>query len=260
MPSDRLDSFYRQTPLVLAHRGASFDAPENTLAAFLRAREQGADGIELDTMLSADGVPVVIHDFTLDTTTDGHGLVREYNLKMLKTLDAGSHYDHEFKGEPIPTLDEALETIGRGMVINVELKSMSWRDDGLPAAVFNVLRRHANKAVIVSSFNPFALRRFRALAPDIPTGFLYSPDEPPYIRLLMHLIPHDARHPHFSLVTPQFMEWARARRLRVHVWTVDDPARIQTLRTLGVDAIITNRPALALETLGRVSAQKKQDN
>ncbi len=258
--ADRLGRFYAHTPLVLAHRGASHDAPENTIAAFLLAREQGADGVELDTMLSADGVPVVIHDFTLDKTTSGNGYVRDFSLKTLKELDAGSHYDHQFKGETIPTLEEALDACGTEMVINVELKAQGWRDDGLPAAVANVLHRHGNKKIIVSSFNPFALRRFHTLMPLMPLGYLYAPDDTPLaplLKLMMQVVPHDARHPDQRLVTPKFMAWARERRLRVHVWTVDAPKRILELRDLGVDAIITNRPALALETLGRVSAGKK---
>lgn len=245
-----------QTPRVLGHRGASFDAPENTLAAFELARRQGADGVELDTSLSKDGVPVVIHDLTLDSTTDGNGPVRDLDLKALKALDAGSHFDLEFRGERIPTLDEALEVIGPDMTVNIELKTASWRADGLEQAVLRVIRRHgASSQVIVSSFNPLALRRFRALAPDIPIGYLYSPDEPIYLRYgwLMLGVPHQARHPHQSMIDAQYMAWARKHGYQVNTWTVDEPDRIRELRDLGVNAIITNRPALALEALGRVS-------
>lgn len=245
-------------PLVLGHRGASFDAPENTLAAFELARRQGADGIELDTTLSRDGVPVVIHDLTLDNTTNGTGPVRDLDLRALKALDAGSHFDVEFKGERIPTLDEALETAGPDMTINIELKTSSWRADGLEQAVLRVIRHHgASSQVIVSSFNPVALRRFRALAPEIPIGYLYSPDEPPYLRYgwLMLGVPHQARHPYHAMIDARYMMWARRHGYRVNTWTVDDPDRIRELRDLGVHAIITNRPALALEALGRVSTR-----
>lgn len=245
-----------QMPLVLAHRGASFDAPENTVAAFLLARRQGADGIELDTTLSRDGVPVVIHDLMLDNTTDGSGPVHDMDLRALKALDAGSHFDVEFRGERIPTLDEALETVGLDMTINIELKTTTWRPEGLEQAVLRIIRHHgASSQVIISSFNPFALRRFRALASDIPIGYLYAPDEPPYLRhgWLMLGLPHQARHPHHSMIDARYMAWARKNGYRVHTWTVDEPDRIRELRDLGVDAIITNRPALALEALGRVS-------
>jgi glycerophosphoryl diester phosphodiesterase len=254
MARDSVDRLYSELPLVLGHRGASFDAPENTLAAFLQARQQGADGVELDTMLTRDGVPVVIHDFTLDKTTNGSGLVKDHDLRAIKTLDAGSHYDFQFRDERVPTLDEAFEALGTEMIINVELKTLAWRSDGLELAVLNVIRRHnAANRVIISSFNPFALRRFRALAPHIPLGYLYAPNEPIYLRFGWFLIgfPHEARHPHHSLIDARFMAWAKAGQFRVHTWTVDDPYRIRQLRDLGVDAIITNRPNVALEALGR---------
>lgn len=254
MARDSVERFYSEMPLVLGHRGASYDAPENTIAAFTLARQQGADGVELDTMLTHDGVPIVIHDFTLDKTTNGSGLVKEHDLHAIKVLDAGSHYDFQFRDERVPTLDEAFEALGRELIINVELKTLSWRSDGLELAVLNVIRRHnAANRVIVSSFNPFALRRFRALAPHIPIGYLYAPNEPFYLRYGWFMLgcPHEARHPHHSLVDAPFMAWAKAAKFRVHVWTVDDPQRIRQLRDLGVDAIITNRPNIALEALGR---------
>lgn len=254
MAHQALENFYRHTPLVLGHRGASYDAPENTAAAFKLARQLGADGVELDTLLTRDGVPVVIHNATLDETTDGAGLVRDIDLARLKQLDAGSHFDVLFKGEPVPTLDEALEAVGPELVVNIELKSTGRRSVGLELAVHNVVRRHhATGRVIISSFNPFALRRFRALAPDIPIGYLYSPDEPIYLRYgwFMLGLPHEARHPHHSLIDARYMQWARAQGYRVHTWTVDSPDRVRELRDLGVDAIITNRPDVALEALGR---------
>jgi glycerophosphoryl diester phosphodiesterase len=253
-----LDKFYQHAPLVLGHRGASFDAPANTLAAFGLARQLGADGVELDTSLTRDGVPVVIHDLSLDATTDGSGPVRAHSLDEIKALDAGSYFDSTFKGERVPTLDEAFETLGPDMLVNVELKIEGWRSNGLEKAVLEVIRRHnTNQRVIVSSFNPFALRRFRALAPDIPIGYLYSPNEPFYLRYgwLMFGLPHEARHPHHSMIDADYMAWAKRHGYRINTWTIDDPDRIHELRDLGVDAIITNRPDVALATLGRVSAR-----
>jgi glycerophosphoryl diester phosphodiesterase len=253
-----LDRLYQYAPLVLGHRGASFDAPANTVAAFSLAREVGADGVELDTSLSLDGVPVVIHDLTLDATTDGSGPVRARSLAEIQALDAGSYFDASYRGERVPTLDEAFEAIGPDLVVNVELKTESWRPNGLEQSALDVIRRHntANR-VIVSSFNPFALRRFRALAPEIPIGYLYSPDEPFYLRYgwLMLGVPHEARHPQHSMIDAQYMAWARRHGYRVNTWTVDEPDRIRALRDLGVDAIITNRPDVALVALGRVNAR-----
>src|SRR5579859_2963979 len=220
------DNFFHHTPLVLGHRRASHDAPQNTVAAFQLARKMGANGVELDTSLSRDGVPVVIHDLTLDATTNGSGPVRALDLKALKELDAGSRFSSAFKGERIPTLDEAFEAIGPDLVVNVELKTVSWRPDGLEKAAAAVIRRHnAAKRVIVSSFNPFALRRFRAVAPEIPLGFLYSPDEPIYLRngWLLAGFKHEARHPHHLMIDATYMAWAKVHGYRINTWTVDDP-------------------------------------
>lgn len=251
-----LPELYHHTPLALAHRGASFDAPANTLAAFKLARQMGADGVELDTSLTADGVPVVIHDFNVDETTDGSGRVRDLTLREIKRLDAGSYFDFAFKSERIPTLEEAFEVMGPDMLVNVELKSVGLRPNGLEAAVLSVIRRHnMHSRVIISSFNPFALRRFHHLAPNIPLGYLYSPEMPLYLRLFMLGLPHQARHPQHTQITPNFMAWAHHQRFRVNTWTVDDPSRMSALRDLGVDAIITNRPNVLLEVLGRSDAK-----
>ncbi len=253
-----MHEIYHHTPLVMAHRGASYDAPANTLAAFRLARQMGADGIELDTSLTADGVPVVIHDLSVDETTDGTGRVRDLTLRELKRLDAGSHYDFAFKTERIPTLDEAFEVIGPDLLVNVELKSLGFRPNGLESAVLGVIRKHNRQSrVLISSFNPFALRRMYRLAPNIPIGFLYAPDVPIYLRLFMLGVPHQARHPQHTMINADFMQWAHGQRYRVNTWTVDDPARMTALRDLGVDAIITNRPNVLLEVLGRSNARTR---
>src|SRR5262249_49771207 len=148
----------------------------------------------------------------------------------------------QFAGEQIPTLDEVFEVLGQDMFVNVELKADGWRGDGLEAAALAVIRRHnAAKRVIVSSFNPFTLRRFRALASDIPIGYLYSPDEPIYLRSgwLMFGLRHEARHPEHTMITKEFMTWAHQHGYKVNTWTVDDPMRILALRDLGVDSIIS---------------------
>ena len=252
MPTTTVDTFYKFAPLVIAHRGASYAAPENTLAAFSLAREMGADGVELDTSLTLDGIPVVIHNFTLEHTTDGTGRVTSLDLSEIKALDAGNHFSPKFKGEQIPTLDEVFETVGPQMVVNVELKSASVRSNGLEPAVASVIQRHnAAQRVIVSSFNPFALRRFRTAAPDIPLGYLTSSEEPRYLRngWLLARFRVEAQHPEDSMVDSGYM--ARSKRLgqRVNVWTVDNPIRMRQLQLLGVDALITNRPDVALQTL-----------
>jgi len=231
--------------LNIAHRGASSAAPPNTLAAFEKAAELGADGIEFDVHLSADGVPVVIHDFTVDDTTDGRGRVADLTLAQLEQLDAGSSFDPAFAGERIPTLTQVLETCGNRLLLNIELKDLSLRDSGLERAVIAQVERHGlNDRVILSSFNPFSLRRAKKIAPHIPVGLLYAPNLSLPLRRawLAPLFPHEARHPEHSMVDARYMAWAHRRGYRVNTWTVDDPDEMRRLIALGVDSIITNLP------------------
>jgi glycerophosphoryl diester phosphodiesterase len=247
-----VDSFYLDRPLNFAHRGASYEAPENTLAAFLLAVELGADGVEFDVQLSLDGEVVVIHDFALETTTDGEGRVCEQSLRELKQLDAGSHFDPAFAGQRIPTLQEVIDTVGHRLLFNIELKTDSLRDDGLAAEVVRTIEEnHLLDRVIISSFNPLALRWVKQLNPWIATGLLYAPDSPILLRRpwLRYLIRFDAMHPHHSAADSRYVRWARRRGYRVNVWTVDDPGDMWQLMRRGVDVIITNRPDLLRQVL-----------
>ncbi len=217
------------------------------MAAFEKAAALGADGIEFDVHLSADGVPVVIHDASVDATTDGSGPVAALTLAQLKRLDAGAYFSPQFAGETIPTLEETLAAFGSRLLLNIELKSVSLRDNGLERASLDQIAQHdLSEQVLISSFNPFALRRVKRLAPHILTGLLYAPDLPIPLRRawLACIAPHEARHPQHTMVDAQYVAWARARGYRVHPWTVDDADEMTRLIDLGVDAIITNHPDL----------------
>ena len=230
-------------PLNIAHRGASAVAPPNTLAAFEKAAALGADGIELDVHLSADGEPVVIHDFTVDATTDGSGRVAQLTLAQLKRLDAGAHFGPAFAGEPIPTLEEVLRVVGKRLLLNIELKSAGLRDSGLERAVVAQIARavESDSRVILSSFNPLSLWRVKKIAPHIPVGLLDRPDCL-HRACLACFFPHAALHPEHTMVDARYMARARQRGYRVNVWTVDDPDEMRHLIDLGVDGIITNLP------------------
>jgi len=240
--------------LNVAHQGASGVAPSNTLAAFRRAAEMGADGVELDVHLSADGALVVIHDVTVQRTTDGAGQVTDLSLAALKELDAGSWFDPAFAGERIPTLEEVFETVGRRLLVNVELKPPSGEDRGLEAAVTGLVERHglANR-VLISSFDPVVLRRVRRLASHLPLGFLYSPMPGGWLTRArawpMRDLRPEAVHPYWVLVRPSTVRRAHTRGRRVVVWTVDRPEVMHRLAGWGVDAIITNRPDRLREVL-----------
>lgn len=234
-----------QSVLNLGHRGASHDAPQNTLAAFRLANEYGADGYELDVHLTRDGVPVVIHDFTVDKTTDGTGPVASFTLAELKRLDAGIKFSPQFAGERIPTLAEVFDVLPPHSIVNVELKTRSIGDNGLERATIHLIReRGLQDRVIVSSFNPFSLLRVRRFAPELKIGLLYAPDLPLYLRRAWFrgLVRPHALHPHYRMVDERYMQWARRQGYEVNVWTVDDPEGMRRLAALGVNAIITNRP------------------
>lgn len=240
-----MESFYLDRPLNYAHRGACHDAPENTLAAFAAAADKGADGIELDVQLSKDGHIVVIHDFNLETTTDGRGLVRNRTLAELKELDAGAWFASAFAGQRIPTLQEVFDTVGGRLLLNIELKTPSWRGDRLAAAVVQAVEKNnLQERVLISSFNPLALRQVRKHNARIAIGLLYASDLPFRLRRpwLHGLIRPDALHPHRSLVDDSFMRWAKGQGYRVHTWTVDEPSEMRRLAQRKVDLIITNRP------------------
>src|SRR4051812_320775 len=162
------EGFQRQgRPLVWGHRGASFDAPENTLAAFMLAQAQGADGVELDAQRCGSGEVVVLHDESLGRTTGFAGLVAETPWSMVRTLDAGARKDARFGGERVPLLAEVLASFP--LLVNVELKCDRADDRGLTAEAIRVVRdARAEDRVLLSSFNPLCLFRARSLAPGIP--------------------------------------------------------------------------------------------
>lgn len=228
-------------PKIIAHRGSSAHAPENTIAAFRLALEQGADGIELDVMLSKDARLVVIHDDTVDRTTDGKGAVVDMTLEELKSLDAGV-------GQRIPTLDEVFEEFGGRLLINVELKNYSSIFDQLPIEAAKMIKKYQlGKSVIVSSFNPFNLPRFHKKMPEPVLGLITQPNSAK--KWVWRLFNYDALHPHFSDVDQVLVTALHQRNRQVNVWTVDDPAEIQRLADLGVDSIITNDPEAARKVL-----------
>jgi glycerophosphoryl diester phosphodiesterase len=245
-----LDHLYSRKPLIFGHRGASAYAPMNTIPAFELAAEMGADGIELDVHRLADGQVVVVHDFTVDKTTDGTGKVTEMTLEQLRALDAGAWFDPKYAGTRVPTLDEVFEAVGQRLIINVEIKAASLRTDGIETRVAESIRRHRlEQRVIVSSFNPMTLRRFRKVAPEIAIGYLFAPGVTFFGSPLMTGLPHEAKHPHHEIITEAFMARARRSGHRVNTWTINDPDRARHLRNLGVDAIITDKPDIIRQAL-----------
>ncbi|MFO7952912.1 MAG: glycerophosphodiester phosphodiesterase [Bacillota bacterium] len=231
-------------PLIIAHRGASSLAPENTVAAFDRAVEAGANGIEFDVQLSKDGIPVVIHDENLERTTTGSGPVKKQVLSDLKSLDAGSWFANDFSGETILTLEELLIRYkDSGFLFNIELKNNHTAYPGLEKKVLQCIEKyHLADRVLISSFNHNSLITCRRLDPAIRTGLLYLEEiKEPW---------HYARsigcysvHPLFIYLQDQAtLGGFKFHHIPLYPWTVNDPAQMQNLAAEEVEAIITDFP------------------
>lgn len=230
---------------IWAHRGASAEAPENTLAAFGLAVEQGADGIELDVQRSADGHLVVIHDETIDRTSTGSGRVVDLTLGELRRFDYGAGMPG-FEGTVIPTLREVLELMEpTRLAINIELKNSVELYPGMESETKKLVEEFGLASrVIYSSFNHYCLRGLRAMDAGVRLGVLYSDGMvDPWV--YASYLGVDAIHPPYQVLqVPGVVEECHARGIRVHPWTVPvDQTR--AVASLGADAIITNHPAKA---------------
>jgi glycerophosphoryl diester phosphodiesterase len=229
---------------VVGHRGAMGHCPENTLASFERGLELGADWIELDVHLSRDGALAVIHDETVDRTTNGHGAVRDHMLAELKALDAGSWFGPQFAGQQIPTLDEVLTWARpRNTIVDIEIKNAPVYYAGIEAAVVEAVRRHdMTERVIVISFDHAAVQQVKALESRIATGVLYAGRPVDAGLGMARQAQADAVLPHWAYVTAADVAAAHAAGLSVAPWASSDPEVLRHLVAAGVDAIGTNHP------------------
>lgn len=229
-------------PLVMGHRGAAGHAPENTLAAFERGLSLGADVLECDVHLTRDGRLAVIHDDTVDRTTNGHGPVASHSLAELQSLDAGAWRGPEFTGQRVPALEEVLDLArGRGRVA-VEIKRGQNSRPGIEDAVVRTVERSGMvEDVLVISFDHPAVSRVRQLCPRVAGGILYStrPADPIAVARAF-----DAQVllPRWTLVSPEDVEEAHRAGLLVLPWTVNEPEQMAQLLALGVDGLGTDYP------------------
>ncbi|HET8531126.1 MAG TPA: glycerophosphodiester phosphodiesterase family protein [Methylomirabilota bacterium] len=237
-------------PLLIAHRGASADAPESTIAAFELALEQGADGLELDVHLSADGHPVVIHDFTLERTTDGAGPVSALRVRELKRLDAGGWRDRRFRGQRIQTLQEVLERFRDRTRFWLELRGGSTLYPGLEERVVSTIEIYdVVDRVLVQSFDPTAIVEVRTLNREMRVGALVA--RAPLDRVLLVPGTVDAICPALAACSASLIGEVRQAGLDCHVWTVNEPAQVDRLVGWGVSGIITDRPGALRARLDR---------
>lgn len=243
--------------LRVAHRGASGPglAPENTLAAFEMAIQLGTDAIECDVHGTADGAVVVMHDATVDRTTNGKGAIAKMTLEAIKRLDAGSWKDSRYVGERVPTLREMLTHIATRVISLIEIKAPQIVD----AVVSDIISTQSAGHAVVFSFNEKAVREVRVLEPTIATAFLISgqspKDEAGIAELVKRVIDLGAQAiaPNYAMVTESLIRAFHAAGLKVWVWTVNEPPLMKKFYQMSVDAIITDRIDLLNETLSHLS-------
>ncbi|WP_300267930.1 glycerophosphodiester phosphodiesterase family protein [Microbacterium sp.] len=233
---------------IIGHRGDSQAAPENTMPAFASTAEAGAEYFEIDLRLSSDGVPVVIHDKTVDRTTDGEGLVAELTIDELRSLDAGSWFDDSFAGTAIPTLDEVLAHAAAGDAgVVIEYKG-AWSATEVAGTVEMIQDAGLEGEVITQSFSKKTVANIAQVAPGLPVGWLTKTIDSSIVATAQK-IGADAVNP--NRVGPRGVDLAHRAGLGVFVWTHDDDPDWAALTSMGVDGIITNRPGALVEWMLR---------
>ena len=239
-------------PRIIGHRGARANAPENTLAGMRAAHDEGARWVEFDVKLTADGVPIIIHDETLDRTTDGKGKVRERTADQIARLDAGAWFDRRFAGEGVPTLEATLELLARfKMGFNLEIKPCPGREAETADAALDVVARHWPSDLpvpIISSFKAESLRAARRIAPHLPRGYLVE-RLPRGWREEAQELECKAVHPGMRDLTREQVAAVKAAGYPILAWTVNEPARARELLAWGVDSLITDKPAAIAASL-----------
>jgi glycerophosphoryl diester phosphodiesterase len=243
----KLTTFKR--PLIIAHRGYRAKYPENTLAAFSAAIDIGVKMIELDVMLTRDRKMVVIHDATLERTTDGHGQVNSYTLQELKELDAGSWFHPRFAGERLPALDQVLDLVSDRTLLNIEIKSNAYEAHHPPDAIEKqvvelVRRKNALTSVLISSFEWKILENVASME-DAPAIALISkyPAEGDNVKLCIRLKAF-SWHPNCRELQYDQVKIIREQGIRVFPYNVDSPGEYQRMIQMDVDGIITSDPPL----------------
>lgn len=229
---------------IIAHRGWSGIAPENTISAFrLALEEEKIDGIELDVHLSSDGIPVVIHDFTLDRTTNSEGMVLDYTIKQLKEFDAGSWFDNNFKGEKIPTLEEVFQLVGKKKKLFIELKQMGNMYEELEKKVTELIEKYdlVNEVVVIS-FDPYSLLRVKEAMPNIQRTFVLL-NMPLLLEEQLQIIDTNSISINSRCVDQYSISTLAATNIQLIVWTVDDRDEAERLLRLTDNIMITtNHP------------------
>ena len=228
----------KQKFVITGHRGASGLAPENTLASMKKAMEIGANYSELDVHLTSDGAVVLLHDDTLDRTTNDSGAVYLKELSAIKKLDAGKWFGPEFEGEPIPTLIEVIDAVYGKMKLNIEIKISGNEPDIAEKVVAIVREKKFQKQCMITSFDKTTVLKVKEIAPELAVGYIIGGGfkEDPFNG------PWEIISTNYKNVNEEFVEKSHFANKEVHVWTVNDESEMQRLIELKVDGIITNYP------------------
>ena len=249
---------------VISHRGANLEAPQNTIPAFEKSMEIGVDGFETDIHLTADGIPVVCHNYTIDETSNGNGEVKAMTLDELRQYDFGLWFHDKFKGTKIPTLEEFLSLCETAdiEIMNIEIKPPLDGNMEIVQKTIDAVKAHGLfEKLLISSFSPEVLVECKKIDAECKTGFLYSPDRKIFYQKMIFgyvefakEIKADYLHPHYYTVTKKYVEKLHENGIGINVWTVDKPETVKKLLKLGVDGIITNAPGMVNDLIARFEA------
>jgi glycerophosphoryl diester phosphodiesterase len=242
---------------IIAHRGANKIAPQNTIPAFQKALEMGVDGFENDVHLTKDGFVVVCHNYSIDETSNGGGLIADLTLDELLKLDFGSYFSKDFEGTKIPRLEDFLDLCGGLKVINIEIKNPKRGHNDIVRKTINTVKDFGLfDSLIISSFEPSILVECKEVDRLTKTGILYDPNSPYCGEICDDFtayaknIKADAVHPFYGLVDEDYIEEAHQAGIAVNPWTVNKDFAIQNLLDWGCDGIITDFADTALKLRG----------
>jgi glycerophosphoryl diester phosphodiesterase len=247
-------------PLVIAHRGDSAHRPENTLASFASALALGADFVEFDVQLTRDGHVVVIHDPTLERTTDGAGRVADRTLAEMRAVSAGypARFGDAYRGERVPTLSEVLGMLRDRAIAMIEIKHDSVTADaegGIEAHTIAEIRKAGmEKQAALISFSRTALRRCRAIAPEIPRGHLFLRAEVGEVLAAARETGSTVVLPEKGMLSTELRDRAREAGVKLATWVVDDPAELPALAAFDLYGIGSNRPGEMMDAIREANA------
>ncbi len=237
-----LTDLYRDKPIYFGHRGDRYNVPENTIASYRSAIKKGLNAIELDVILTKDNRLVCSHYFDLEHETNGTGFIDEIDYQDLAKVKTGRQFPPS-KQQPIPLLTDALKSLPKEVLINIEIKTKSTFDLRGAIKIARLIKRgEISQKVIVSSFNPFAIRMVKLISRSIPTGFIFKKTN--HFKGIFIAQP-DCLHPKVEFITDKLIQFCQKRNLRINTWTVNNVYARDWLIQKDIDGIITDNPQLA---------------